>query len=114
MNRLGYCVDYHVVERMATDLAQNIEDKRRATPDNLLQMFGHGMASNNYHEIPETLSGSDSLHETVGICYQNEILNGEEVITQADVPESPETLNKLANRQRIFVPKRQSHCTIST
>ena len=42
-------------------------------PDMLVQESGlcTGTAFDNYDELTETLSGKDTLHDTVGICYQN-------------------------------------------
>lgn len=73
INRLGHCVSYHTVEELETDLATNITNRGSSTPDGIYQQAGlsTGLAWDNYDEQNETLSGSNTLHDTVGICYQN-------------------------------------------
>jgi hypothetical protein len=73
MNRFGHAISYHTVEALETELATNISDRHCATPDGILQVAGicTGLAWDNYDEMNETLSGSGTLHDTVGICYQN-------------------------------------------
>ena len=73
LNRLGHCINYHITEEIETELAFDIASKSQETRDNIKRTKGlaTGLAWDNHDEITETLSGSDSLHETVGICYQN-------------------------------------------
>ena len=73
LNRFGHCVSYHTVESIETDLATNISARNYMTPDGIQRLPGlcTGLAWDNYDECSESLSGSDSLHDTVGICYQN-------------------------------------------
>ena len=73
INHLGHCVSYHIVENIETELATSISEKHQSTPDGILQQSGlaTGLAWDNYDELNETLSGSNTLHDTVGICYQN-------------------------------------------
>ena len=67
------CIHYNNVEEFETELANNIIEKNHATPDGLFQSPGLaiGLAWDNYDENTETLSGSGTLHDTFGICYQN-------------------------------------------
>ena len=59
---------------METELATSITERNHVSPHALEQMPGlaTALAWNNYDENIETLSGSGSLHDTVGICYQHE------------------------------------------
>ena len=74
LNRHGHCIGYHTAEIIETDLATQIVNRQNATPDGLLQHSGlcTSLAWDNYDERTETLSGAGTLHDTVGICYQNE------------------------------------------
>lgn len=103
LNRLGHCIDYHTIEEFETELAFDIASKTEETPDNIKKRDGlaTGLAWDNYDEITETLSGSDTLHETVGICYQNECPD-ESGITE-DKQEQDEPHNKRS-RRRMFKP----------
>lgn len=86
LNHLGHSVGYHVTETIENDLALNISNKNCITPDSLLKLSGlsTGTAWDNYDENTETLSGSDTLHDTVGICYQN--------VSTDNVPEQTGTI----------------------
>ena len=74
LNRHGHCIGYHTAEIIETDLATQIVNRQNVTPDGLLQHSGlcTFLAWDNYDERTETLSGLGTLHDTVGICYQNE------------------------------------------
>ena len=70
---MGHSISYHTAESMETEVASDITEKGRLLPDILLNQIGlaTGLAWNNYDELTETLSGKNTLHDTVGICYQN-------------------------------------------
>ena len=71
LNHYGHCVGYHTMENMETELATNIVQRNCSTPDGMKQVPGlcTALAWDNYDENNETMSGT--LHDTVGICYQN-------------------------------------------
>lgn len=73
LNHLGHSISYHTAEELETRLAYEIADKKLATPDGLLMQAGLGtaLAWDNYDENTETLSGAGTVHDTVGICFQN-------------------------------------------
>lgn len=73
MNRFGHPISYHIVEELEAQIASDISDRRMTTPDAILKEPGlfTGLAWDNYDENRETLSGSGTLHDTVGICYEN-------------------------------------------
>ena len=74
LNRFGHCVGYHGAEQLETQLATTIFDRTHTTPDGIIKKPGlcTSLAYDNYDEQTETLSGHGTLHDTVGICYQNE------------------------------------------
>ena len=73
LNHFGHSIGYHVSEELETDLAISISDRDLTRPDEILPLEGlaTGLAFDNYDENCETLSGSGTLHDTVGITYQN-------------------------------------------
>ena len=73
LNRLGHCVSYSLAESIETDLATTISIKDDRTPEGITQQPGlaTGLAWDNFDHNTETLSGGETLHDTVGICYQN-------------------------------------------
>ncbi|MCG7875152.1 MAG: hypothetical protein N0C90_02335 [Candidatus Thiodiazotropha endolucinida] len=99
LNRFGHCLSYHTVEALETDLAMSVTEKNSATPDGLVQQpgLGMGIAWDNYDENSETLSGSGTLHDTVGICYQNIcVTNAEPEINQPIQGPGPSRKRKRA------------------
>ncbi len=79
LNKYGHSISYHVAEELETELAMSISEKGHEAPDGLQLKEGlaTGFAFDNYDENTETLSGGNTLHDTVGIVYQN-IIPGEE------------------------------------
>lgn len=73
LNRFGHCTGYHVAETIETQLATEIAAHNKATPDGMVNAaeLCTSLAWDNYDENTETLSGKGTLHDTVGICYQN-------------------------------------------
>ena len=69
---MGYTVSYDEVKSLETEFAFTVEDKNQDSPDgqHLSPDRGTGLAWDNYVNM-ETLDGNDTLHTTVGICYQN-------------------------------------------
>ena len=65
------------MESIETEIACVITEKHHASPDGIHRQSGlcTGIAWDNYDENSETSetseSGSGTLHDTVGICYQN-------------------------------------------
>ena len=74
LNNFGHCVSYHIVETLETDLATTVNHEGEACPDGILKLpnLVTGLAWDNYDENNETLSGAGTVHDTVGICYQNQ------------------------------------------
>ena len=73
LNRFGYCINYTLIQEYENILACNIAERNLSTPDGLQLSAGlaTGLAFDNYDEMTETLDGHNTLHDTVGIAYQN-------------------------------------------
>jgi hypothetical protein len=73
LNRFGHCVSYHTVETTETQMATDISNRNQATPHVMITkpQLCSSLAWDNYDECTETLSGRGTLHDTVGISYQN-------------------------------------------
>lgn len=107
LNRFGHSISYHTIETFETELATDISDRNNATPDAIQQISGlcTSLAWDNYDENTETLSGSGTLHDTVGICYQNIIdETTEDPTTEAPPARDPiqETDSKRKISKRVF------------
>jgi len=72
LNRLGAVTNYHFLEELETTLTTNAENDEQLTPSDMkLLPVPSGLAFDNYDRYVETLSGKHTLHDTVGIMYQN-------------------------------------------
>lgn len=73
LNRYGHCVSYSVAEEIETELIFSAMEKSRLLPDGLHQLpFLHtGVGFDNFDLFVDTLSGKETLHDTVGIVYQD-------------------------------------------
>lgn len=74
LNRMGHCCSYSLVEGMETELAYGNASKENLLPfglkDQQPQLYTH-VAFDNFDRYVETSTGKDTLHDTVGIVYQN-------------------------------------------
>ena len=108
LNRFGHSTGYHTVEAMETDLGTIISDRNCATPDGIVKQAGlcTGTAWDNYDENTETLSGANTLHDTVGICYQNV---PPDVIVELETPVLPDESMEMDNsRSPVAIRDAQS------
>ncbi len=73
LNHCGHCLGYHTTEEIETNLAITVDQKELTTPDRIILEQGRCTATcfDNYDDNKETLSGLGTLHDTVGIIYQN-------------------------------------------
>ena len=72
LNRFGHCINYSCVEELETEIAHSQQDTHQACPDGTQPNRTIGLAFDNYDELSYTLSGADTLHDTMGILYQIE------------------------------------------
>lgn len=74
LNRMGYCISYTVAEELETELAFGGSEENRTLPNGLVancpELRTH-VAFDNYDLYVETSNGKDTLHDTVGIVFQN-------------------------------------------
>lgn len=77
MNRYGVVPSYNVIEGIETELTFTAASTSRLLPDGLHSVpFLHtGLAWDNFDLFVETINGKDTLHDTVGIAYQDEYAN---------------------------------------
>ena len=101
LNRLGHGVSYPVVEEIETELAFRASSSGRLLPDGLLpQSCLHtACAYDNYDQFVETPNGQNTLHDTVGIVYQDWIENPNSSLS---APLQEERLHAPGRRRRTF------------
>ena len=70
-NRFGHCLNYSSLEELETATAEATLERKQACPEDTIQGYPIGLAFDNFDEFTQTLSGSGTLHDTMGILYQN-------------------------------------------
>ena len=86
LNRFGHCLNYNCLEELETAIGSAIQDREVACPEGTVQDLPFGVAFDNFDELTETLSGSDTLHDTMGILYQShDEANTKEPVAVPDV-----------------------------
>ena len=71
LNRFGHCLSYNTLEEVETATAESIHEQKLACPPGTVVGEPVGLAFDNFDEMTQTLSGANSLHDTMGILYQN-------------------------------------------
>lgn len=104
LNRLGHCISYSKYEELETELASTIQIRKTCSPKGAKHGPVMGNAFDNYDELVHTLSGLDSLHDTMGIFYQNiDLLANEVDDEQPQIPHENDNLPKTSRKK----PKRK-------
>lgn len=73
MNRYGHCLSYNVIEELETELTFSTSDQSDLCPQDMNRSphLCTGVAYDNYDRFVDTATGKDTLHDTVGIIFQN-------------------------------------------
>ena len=116
LNRLGHCASYHTVEELETELTFEANKDQKTMPHGMIEDgdLGTGVAFDNYDRFVETLSGKNTLHDTVGIAYQvyqkKEVNHSEQILeecSQVDLGMASAANNNNKNKQTTSVKKRR-------
>lgn len=73
LSRQGYCITYPSILELETSAAYSCTSNNQLCPTSILRtsILSCGVAWDNYDRFVETSSGKNTLHDTVGILYQN-------------------------------------------
>lgn len=69
LNWIGHSLNYHVVEEIEIEIAYAVLDWQLNCPAGTVPGVQYGLAFDNYDELTQRLSGSDTLRDTMGILY---------------------------------------------
>lgn len=80
INRLGHCCSYTVLEELETEATFASVSHSEICPEDIIRTsnLSVGLAFNNFDRFVDTTSGKDTLHDTVGIIFQDVIENPQE------------------------------------
>ena len=73
LNRYGHYISYTTTEELETELTFADTSSSKISPPDLVpdSSLTVGIAYDNFDWFVETLSGKNTLHDTVGIAYQS-------------------------------------------
>lgn len=73
LNKYGHCCSYTVLEELETEATFAATRRSMLCPDDIIpsRNLCTGLAYNNFDRFVDTATGKDTLHDTVGIMFQN-------------------------------------------
>lgn len=73
INRYGHCCSYHTIEELETEATFSSSNSSTLCPPGIIHSpnLHTGVAFDNFDRYVETVNGKDTLHDTVGIIYQD-------------------------------------------
>lgn len=73
LNRFGHSCSYTIVEELETEATFSSNEGTQVCPDDIMRKpnLNTGLAFNNFDRYVETLTGKNTLHDTVGIIFLN-------------------------------------------
>ncbi|KAK0176842.1 hypothetical protein PV328_000944 [Microctonus aethiopoides] len=73
LNRLGHCCNYTTLEELETEATISSVQRSQVCPPDIIRnpSLCTGVAFDNFDRYIDTLDGKETLHDTVGIIYQN-------------------------------------------
>lgn len=73
LNRFGHCCNYTTLEELETEATISSVHRTQVCPPDIIlnPSLCTGVAFDNLDRYVDTLSGKETLHDTVGIIYQN-------------------------------------------
>ena len=89
VNRYGQCISYTTAEGIETELTFNASEPSQMLPDGMHRRsdLTTGVAFDNFDLFVESLSGKNTLHDTVGIVTQDILDNDENLFNEQDETE---------------------------
>ena len=102
INKLGHSISYSVVEELETEAAYTSVNRSSLCSSNIIMKNGlhTGVAFDNFDRFVETTNGKQTLHDTVGIIYQDV---SEDKNDQAIQIESAENSSRRKRRRTFDV-----------
>jgi hypothetical protein len=86
LNKYGHCCSYTTLEELETEAIFAATLRLNICPEGIIPTnnLSTGLAYNNFDRFVDTATGKDTLHDTVGIIFQN-IVDGPQTIRGTDV-----------------------------
>lgn len=100
INRYGHCCSYTVTEELETEATYFASSRSQVCPDDIVRKpnLCTGLAFNNFDRFVDTIDGKDTLHDIVGIIFQDIV--HENIQNENSIQE--QSSNITAKRRRTF------------
>ncbi|CAH0721911.1 unnamed protein product, partial [Brenthis ino] len=106
VHRYGHCISYPGIEELETEATYTSIQKSTLCPETIKKTHNlcTGVAYDNFDRFVETGSGKDTLHDTVGIIYQNLDQDNQDLTQSSNVisPNDEEASDLKRRRRRTF------------
>lgn len=71
LNRFGHFLNYSCLASLEITTAEAIKERKLACPEDTVVWLRIGFAFENFDKMTQTLSGSYTMHDTMGVLCQN-------------------------------------------
>lgn len=111
VSNFGHCCSYTILEKIETETIFTYNDRAYLCPEDIIRTSNlcTALAFDNFDRFFDTSSGKDTLHDTVGIIFQNKITeNVEDQTISINETNDNDVLNlcttdvQLRKRRRTF------------
>ncbi|GFW57469.1 hypothetical protein TNCV_543791 [Trichonephila clavipes] len=104
IHRYGHCISYPGVEELETEVTYTSVQNSSICPETIVKypLLCTGVTFDNFDRFVETKSGKDTLHDTVGIIYQN---------VELHTPNESQFVNLLAVNEETVISKKRRRRT---
>lgn len=116
LNKLGYCPSYNVLEEIEAESAYYISSNKSLLPYGLVPKNNKlytATAFDNYDKCIDTMTGNNTMHDTVGIVFQNSIATADTnesiEIEAANLEFQNESVQRRRRRRYISPLTRKIH-----
>ena len=95
LNRYGSCCSYTTAEELETEVTLSTITEEKISPPEMIEdpSLPSGSAHDNFDRFVDTLSGKDTLHDTVGIAFQR--------VPAANVPMETEDEDNAVDAEKV-------------
>lgn len=85
INRYGHCCSYNVIEELETEATFSSTYAEKVCPEGIVLAddLHTGVAFDNYDRFVDTATGKDTLHDTVGVIYQD--ISNNDLVQESNV-----------------------------
>ena len=90
VNKYGHCCSYTVLEELETEATFASTSRTQICPEDIIRApnLCTGLAFDNFDRFVDTMTGKDTLHDTVGIIFQNIDIHARDIVDTSQTDDS--------------------------